>query len=241
MTGSPHQEFLRIGGLVFDGMDQADFTGPFEVLSRTPHSEFHVIGRDLSTVVDLRGLILTPTTTFADSPPLDVLLVPGGSGVNPLMEDEATLAYVRRQAAHARLIISVCTGAFILGAAGLLQGRRATTHWASHQLLPHFGARLEKERVVIDGSVITAAGVTSGIDAALTAVGILRGQRAAEEIQLYLEYSPRPPFHSGSPDTAPSEVVTAVSASIRTVIEARGVLAKRVGKRLAESSRQPEQ
>ena len=213
-------------------MDQADFTGPFEVLTRLPDAEFLVIASDRSPIRDAKGLILTPQIGFADTPKLDVLLVPGGSGVNALMEDEATLSFVREQVAGAKLVLSVCTGALLLGATGFLQGRKTTTHWASHHLLPLFGATPVNERVVVDGNLVSTAGVTSGIDGALCAAAILCGEHAAKEIQLYLEYSPAPPFHSGSPATAPTEVLEAVKASLQAVTEERAAISCRVASRL---------
>lgn len=228
---SPHKP-LRIGGIIFPALDQADFTGPFEVLSRVPDSEFLVIGPTSAPVRDARGLVLTPQTSFAECPQLDVLLMPGGSGVNALMEDEAALAFLRRQAAGARLVFSVCTGALVLGAAGLLKGRRATTHWASHDLLPLFGAIPMDERVVVDGNLVTAAGVTSGIDGALRVAAILRGEQAAMEIQLYLEYSPAPPFDSGSPETAPAEILAAVRSMMQPISDERLAISRRVANRL---------
>jgi cyclohexyl-isocyanide hydratase len=221
-------EPLVIGGLIFSDIDQADFTGPFEVLSRVPDSRFLVIGRTAEPIKDVRGLILTPEITMAETPALDVLLIPGGTGVNALMEDAETLAFVRKQAAGAKLILSVCTGALICGAAGLLKGRRATTHWASHHLLAPFGATPVDERVVIDEPFIFAAGVTSGIDGALQAAAQLRGIEAAQGIQLYLEYAPNPPFTSGSPHTAPAAVLAATQELLRPVIDARAVLVHRI-------------
>lgn len=221
-------EPLVIGGLIFPDIDQADFTGPFEVLSRVPDSRFLVIGRTTEPIRDARGLILTPEVSMADAPALDVLLIPGGTGVNVLMEDAATLAFVRKQAAGAKLILSVCTGALICGAAGLLAGRRATTHWASHHLLAAFGATPIDERVVIDEPYIFAAGVTSGIDGALQAAALLRGVEAAQRIQLYLEYAPNPPFTSGSPHTAPPEVLAATQEIMRPIIEERAAIVHRI-------------
>lgn len=231
---------LRIGGLVFPEIDQADFTGPFEVLSRLPDSEFLVIAPDLKPVRDVKGLILTPQIAFTDTPALDVLLVPGGPGVNALMEDEPTLKFLRRQAAGAKLVLSVCTGALLLGATGLLQGRRATTHWACHHLLPLFGALPQSARVVVDGSLVTAAGVTSGIDAALQAAVMLFDEHTAQEIQLSLEYAPAPPFASGSPATAPASVLAAVELSTRTLTAERTDLAQRIAIRLGISIATPE-
>lgn len=223
---------LQIGAILFAKMDQTDFTGPFEVLSRLPDSTFHVIGKDTAPIRDTKGLILTPEVTFEEAPPLDLLVVPGGFGVNALMEDETVLSFVRRQAAGAKIILSVCTGALLCGAAGLLQGRRATTHWASHHLLGYFGAIPVDQRVVIDGNFVSAAGVTAGFDGALTVAALLRGDRAAQEIQLQLEYAPEPPFASGSPGTAPPEVLAAARAALREVTDARLKIARRVAERI---------
>src|SRR5258708_30676779 len=158
---------LTIGALIFDDIDQLDFTGPFEVLTRLPDASFHVIGRTLQTVRDIRGLIVTPDTTIADAPALDILVIPGGPGQQALMNDEGVLAFVRERAAVARLVFSVCTGALIAGAADLLRGRRATTHWAAWDLLEYFGATAVDERVVVDGNLVTAAGVSAAVARAL--------------------------------------------------------------------------
>ena len=227
---------LQIGAILFEKMDQTDFTGPFEVLSRVPDSTFHVIGKDRAPIRDTKGLILTPEVAFEEAPPLDLLVVPGGFGVNALMEDETVLAFVRAQAAGAQIILSVCTGALVCGAAGLLKGRRATTHWASHHLLEYFGAIPVQERVVIDGNFVSAAGVTAGFDGALQVAALLRGDSAAQEIQLALEYAPEPPFTSGSPGTAPPEVLAAAREALREVTEARREIAERVAHRLGPAS-----
>jgi cyclohexyl-isocyanide hydratase len=223
---------LIIGGLVFEEMDQADFTGPFEVLSRVPDSAFHVIGKTKAPVRDVKGLILTPALALSDAPQLDVLLVPGGNGVNALMEDEEVLRFLRNQAGGSKIVFSVCTGALICGAAGLLKGRRATTHWASHGLLTLFGALPVDARVVEDGSLVTAAGVTSGIDAALRVAAILRGDEVAQGIQLYMEYAPEPPFDSGTPTSALANIVEATRALMRDVLEVRAEIAKRAAAKL---------
>jgi len=225
-------ESLSIGGLVFEEMDQADFTGPFEVLSRVPDSSFHVLGKTKEPVRDVKGLILTPALALSEAPQLDVLLVPGGNGVNALMEDEEVLCFLRNQAAGSKIVLSVCTGALICGAAGLLKGKRATTHWASHRLLSLFGALPVDARVVEDGSLVTAAGVTSGIDAALRVAAMLRGDEVAQRIQLYMQYAPEPPFDSGSPESAPASIVEATRASMRDVLEARAGIAKRAAAKL---------
>lgn len=228
-------ESLIIGGIVFEEMDQADFTGPFEVLSRVPDSVFYVIGKTNVPVRDVKGLVLTPELSFAQSPQLNVLLVPGGNGVNVLMEDEEVLSFLRNQAAGSKIVFSVCTGALVCGAAGLLKGKRATTHWASHDLLRLFGAVPVDARVVEDGSLVTAAGVTSGIDAALRVAAILRGDEAAQRIQLYMQYAPQPPFDSGTPDSAPASVVQAARSSMNAVLKARAEIAKRAAAKISKS------
>lgn len=228
MSTSP----LAIGALLFEQMDQLDFTGPFEVLSRVPHSTFWTLGKTLAPVRDARGLILTPERTISEAPQLDVLVVPGGTGVNALMEDDEVLRFLRQQASGVKILFSVCTGALLCGAAGLLRGRKATTHWASHHLLEKFGARPVNDRVVMDGNLVSASGVTSGIDGALLVAALLRGDLTAQGIQLYLEYAPTPPFACGSPGSAPADVVTAVLAEMSASISEREIIADRVGSRL---------
>jgi cyclohexyl-isocyanide hydratase len=161
---------IEIGAIVFPRMDQMDFTAPFEGLSRVPGARFHAIWKDKAPLRDIKGLILAPETTFADAPRLDVLVVPGGWGQEQLMDDDQVLAFIRAQAAHARYIFSVCTGALICGAAGLLRGVHAITHWSAFHLLEYFGAIPTDERVIVDGKHVSAAGVTAGIDGALRVV-----------------------------------------------------------------------
>jgi cyclohexyl-isocyanide hydratase len=193
----PNGAHLQIGSLLFEGVDQIDLTGPFEVLSRIPNSTYRIYGKTSEPVRDLKGLRLMPDAPLADAPQLDVLHVPGGFGQEALMEDVEVLAWIRQQAAGARSIFSVCTGALLFGAAGLLKGKRATTHWASFHLLPFFGAIPVNERVVMDGNWVFAAGVTAGIDGALRLAAILRGDDVARAIQLYMAYALEPPFDSG--------------------------------------------
>jgi cyclohexyl-isocyanide hydratase len=223
---------LQVGAIVFPGMDQIDLTGPFEVLARLPDSTFHVLGKEAGPVRDVQGLTLTPDRTFAQAPALDVLVVPGGWGQQALMEDETVLEFLRRQAAGARLVLSVCTGALTCGAAGLLRGVRATTHWSAHALLPYFGVIPVKERVVVDGKFVSAAGVTAGIDGALRVVAMLRGEKVAQQIQLAIEYAPDPPFSSGTPETAPGDVLEAARASVKEITAARLATAQRIAARL---------
>jgi len=201
---------LVVGLLVFPRVQQLDLTGPYEVFASMPETRVELISKTLEAVVSATGLTLTPTVTFATCPQLDVLCVPGGAGVNALLTDPETLTFVKRQASSARYVTSVCTGALVLGAAGLLQGKRATTHWAAHDLLAAFGAIPTQGRVVRDGTLLTGGGVTAGIDFALTLAAELAGQAAAEAVQLGLEYAPAPPFSAGTPDSAPSDVVRTV-------------------------------
>lgn len=223
---------LGIGIIIFPRMDQIDFTGPFEVLSRVPNATVHVLWKEKSPIRDIKGLILTPEETLAEAPPLDVLVVPGGPGQQALMEDEAVLSFIRDRAARARYVFSVCTGALVCGAAGLLKGVRSTTHWGSFDLLKYFGAIPVDERVVLDGKNLSAAGVTAGIDGALRLAALLRGDRAAQEIQLAIEYAPEPPFHSGTPSTAPPEVLDAVRAGTRSLSKSRIETARRIAAKL---------
>jgi cyclohexyl-isocyanide hydratase len=228
----PHDTHLHIGSLVFEGVDQIDLTGPFEVLSRIPNATYRIYGKTALAVRDLKGLRLMADATLEDAPPLDVLHVPGGFGQEALMEDEEVLGWIRRQAAGACAIFSVCTGALLVGAAGLLKGRRATTHWASFHLLPLFGAIPVNERVVVDGAWVFAAGVTAGIDGALRLAAELRGDAAAEAIQLHMVYAPEPPFDSGTPETAPPAILEQARASLRGVTAQRERTARRIAARL---------
>lgn len=214
---------FNIGFVIFPNLTQLDFTGPLQVLSRMPNSQTHIVAKSLDPVPSDCGLSLVPTVSFADCPQLDLICVPGGFGVVQAMTDRATVDFVRRQADGARYVTSVCTGAFVLGMAGLLRGRRATTHWAYTDLLPRTGAIFEKGRVVWDGNVVTAGGVTSGIDFALQIVAALAGEDVAQTIQLSIEYDPAPPFGSGHPDRAPDAIRQSVSAGFakrRAVYEA---------------------
>ncbi|KWD79945.1 DJ-1/PfpI family protein [Burkholderia ubonensis] len=201
---------LHIGFLVFPGVQQLDLTGPHDVLASLPDTATHLVWKTREPVASSSGLALTPGRTFADCPPLDVICIPGGTGITDLLSDRETIDFVRERSATARYVTSVCTGALLLGAAGLLRGRRATTHWAFHALLEPLGAVPVRERVVRDGNLITGGGVTAGIDFALTIAAELAGDEEAQAIQLELEYAPAPPFDAGSPDTAPAGVVTRV-------------------------------
>lgn len=203
---------LRCGMLVFPNMTQLDLTGPYEVLSRLPGAETLLVWKNLAPVRTEHGLTILPMATFADCPPLDLVLVPGGGGINPLLEDGEVLSFLRRAGAEARWVVGVCTGSLVLGAAGLLRGRRAATHWMSRDLLRQFGAEPVASRVVADGNLVTGGGVTAGIDVALSVAATIAGRPAAEAIQLAIEYDPDPPFSSGSPEAADPAVLAAVLA-----------------------------
>jgi cyclohexyl-isocyanide hydratase len=203
---------FNVGFVIFPDLTQLDFTGPQQVLARLPESAMHIVAKSADPVPSESGLGLLPTHTFANCPRLDLICVPGGNaGVVRAMGDRETIEFVRRQSNTAKYVTSVCTGAFILGVAGLLKGRRATTHWAFTELLPLVGATHEKRRVVKDGNVITAGGVTSGIDFGLHVVAEIAGESVAQAIQLGLEYDPDPPFASGHPDRASATVTTMVA------------------------------
>ena len=197
---------LNIGFVLFPNLTQLDFTGPLQVLHRLPGSTTHIAAKTRDPVPSDCGLSLLPTTTFAECPPLDLICVPGGFGVSGAIADTATIDFVRTQGARAKYVTSVCTGAFVLGVAGLLKGKRATTHWAYTSLLPLVGATYEKARVVRDGNVFTGGGVTAGIDFALTVAAELAGTEVAQRNQLSIEYDPAPPYSAGNPDSAPAPV-----------------------------------
>ena len=198
---------LHIGLLLFPRVTQLDFTGPLQVFSSVPGATVHLIWKRIEPVPSDSVLTLTPTTTFADCPQLDVICVPGGGGADDIVNDEEVLDFLRKQAANAKYVTSVCTGSLALGAAGLLKGYRAATHWSAMEMLALFGATPTPTSVCIDLNRVTGGGVTAGIDFALTLVSMLVDRTTAEAIQLRLEYNPAPPFNAGSPDTAPAEVL----------------------------------
>src|ERR1700756_2727168 len=203
---------FTVGFVLFPDLTQLDLTGPLQVLARLPQSRIVVAAKSESPVPSDCGLSLLPTHSFANCPPFDLICVPGGvKGAIGAIGDRETVEFVRRQAASAKYITSVCTGAFVLGVAGLLQGRRATTHWAYTELLPLLGAKFEKARIVRDGNLITAGGVTAGIDFGLSVVAEIAGETTARTIQLGIEYDPAPPFDSGHPDRAPAAVKSSLS------------------------------
>ena len=222
----------QIGMLLFPRLTQLDMTGPYEVLARLPNAKVQLIARSLDPVMTDRGMAIVPTMTFAACPQLDVIMVPGGPGQQDLMEDAMVLEFLRNQARGAKYVTSVCTGSLVLGAAGLLEGKRATCHWAAIENLKALGAIPVSERVVVDGTIVTAAGVASGIDFALTLAAILEGEAAAREIQLQIEYDPAPPFNSGSPRTASPDIVEKLRGRLAPLNDERRTVAERVGRRL---------
>ncbi|WP_091737633.1 DJ-1/PfpI family protein [Phenylobacterium immobile] len=219
---------VRFGILAFPNVQQLDLTGPYEVFASAPDAEVHLVWKSLEPLKASTGLSLTPTATFADCPQLDVLCVPGGAGVNAPMEDAETLDFIRKQAAGVRYLTSVCTGSLVLGAAGLLKGKKATSHWNAADLLAQFGAEPTQGRVVRDGDLFTAGGVTSGIDFGLVIVAELFGEATAQRIQLMIEYAPQPPFNSGTPETAPAAVLADAKARAAGSRQAREAIIARV-------------
>jgi len=212
---------IAIGCLIYPRMDQIDFTGPFEVLSRMSDTTVTVVGRELAPIRDVQGLRLIPDVRIAEAGTFDVLVVPGGYGQQALMHDEEPLDFIRKHAYGEGLLFSVCTGALLCGAAGVLKGRQVTTHWSARDLMSHYGAVLTEARVVVDDNLISAAGVTAGLDAALVLVSLLRGDAAAQEIQLAIEYAPNPVFQSGTPETAPAEVLRSFQKKYEPIRSAR--------------------
>ena len=203
---------FQIGFILFPEVTQLDMTGPYEVFTRLPDAKVHLVWKSREPVTATGGMQILPTMTYADCPQLDLICVPGGTGMNPLLTDAETLDFIRSQAKGARYVTSVCTGALVLGAAGLLKGKRAVTHWMSREMLAAFGATPVIDRVVVDGNVITGGGVTAGIDFALVVVAQAFGRDVAESIQLGMEYDPHPPFKSGSPESAHPGLVAKIRA-----------------------------
>jgi cyclohexyl-isocyanide hydratase len=205
---------MHIVFVLFDNVTQLDFTGPVQFLSRLPGAVVHVVSKDGAAVTTDCGFSILPSAGFADCPQADILCVPGGHGVRDAIADTAIVDFVRQQAKGADYITSVCTGAFILGAAGLLHSQKATCHWAYTQLLPLFGATHAPARVVRDGNLITAGGVTSGIDFALELIAAISGEDVARTIQLALEYDPAPPFGGGSLASSSDDTVRNLRARV---------------------------
>lgn len=226
---------VKFVALLFPNVTQLDLTGPLQLFSRLPGATVDLAWHTLAPVPTDAGFSIVPTTTFADAPRADVIMVPGGQGAFDLLDDEIALHFVREQAAHARYVTSVCTGAFVLGAAGLLRGRRATTHWASHAMLPLVGAVPEHARVVRDGNVITGGGVTSGLDFALTVAAELYDADAARRVQLTMEYDPHPPFDAGTPER-PEADPTQVEQAKAAAVASREPILRRVADRIGAAA-----
>ena len=205
---------MNIVFVLFENVTQLDFTGPVQFLSRLPGAKVHVVSKDGAAVKTDCGFSILPRSGFGQCPQADVLCVPGGHGVRDAIADQVIVDFVRQQANGAGYITSVCTGAFILGAAGLLQGKKATCHWAYTHLLPLFGAMHQPTRVVRDGNLITAGGVTSGIDFAIELIAAISGEDVARTIQLALEYDPAPPFGGGSLAHSKEETVRRLRADV---------------------------
>ena len=227
---------LQIGLLVFPKITQLDLTGPLQVFCGLPGANVHLIWKRMEPVTSDTVLTITPTVTFADCPQLDVICVPGGAGTDDMVNDEEMLQFLCRQAADAKYVTSVCTGSLVLGAAGLLRGYRATTHWTSMEFLGPYGALPTKTRVCMDRNRLTGGGVTAGIDFALTLVSQLANRETAEALQLRLEYNPAPPFNSGSPDTAPPEVLARMRQRNAAGYERRASANQRAAARLGAFS-----
>jgi cyclohexyl-isocyanide hydratase len=217
----PMSSPLQIGLLIFPRVTQLDFTGPLQVFAMVPGAKLHLIWKRIEPVPSDSVLTLTPTTTFAECPQLDVICVPGGGGQVELMVDPETHDFLRKQAAKARYVTSVCTGSLVLGAAGLLKGYKSACHWAWRDMLKDFGATPVAERVVRDRNRISGGGVTAGIDFGLTVAAELAGEEVAKSIQLVLEYDPQPPFDSGSPEKAGPERVKRIYERMAPLLENR--------------------
>lgn len=207
--------------LLFPGITQLDFTAPAQALCRVPGARLAGAAANRDPIATDSGFSIVATHDFSDCPQADILCIPGGNGVADALDDRATIDFIVRQAAGTRWVTSVCTGAFLLGRAGLLDGKRATTHWAYTHLLPLVGAEPMNARVVEDGNVVTSGGVTSGLDFALTLIGRLHGDAVAQAIQLAIEYDPAPPYVGGHPDRAPPAITAGLKARVYDTAAAR--------------------
>ena len=222
---------LEIGLLLFPRLTQLDLTGPYEVFAKFPDAKVRLVWKDVGPVVADGGMAIISDTSFAGCPQLDVVCIPGGPGTNALLDDAETLEFIRRQSLHAKYVTSVCTGALILGAAGLLRGKRATTHWMSHDLLAEFGATPTRARVVRDGNLMTGGGVTAGIDMALTLATEVMGP-SAMALELLLEYDPAPPHGTGAPEKAAPSLVEGIRRATAGMQAERLAAVRRAAARL---------
>jgi cyclohexyl-isocyanide hydratase len=221
---------IHIAFLLFPDVTQLDFTGPAQVLTRMGNVTIELVAKTLDPVMTDAGFTLQPTATFETAKPADILLVPGGFGVVPAMEDDATVEWVRKTGEAAEWVTAVCTGSLLLGAAGLLKGYRATTHWASHHNLAAFGAIPVKERYVFDRNRATGGGVTAGIDFGLALIAAIRGEDHAKFVQLSVEYDPHPPFNSGSPEKADPAILERYKAMVSRMAGDRDARTQAVAK-----------
>lgn len=204
---------MQVNIIIVPNMVQLDITGPYEVLARVPGWKVDLVAASPDPVRTDRGLTILPTRTRETAAPADLLVVPGGAGVDDILLDREWIAFAGDQAQAARHVFGICTGAFLLAMTGLLDGRRAGAHWQTRDLLKHFGVVPSSDRIVTDGKFVTSGGVTSGIDAALCVVAEIEGQAAAQRIQLAIEYDPQPPFSGGTPSTSPPEIIDDVLAA----------------------------
>lgn len=223
---------LEVGMLLYPGLTLLDLIGPQVVLAR--FAKIHLVWKTRETVLDDTGLGIQPTATFSECPQdLDILFVPGGLGMIEVMEDPDCLAFLADRGARAKYLTSVCTGSLILGAAGLLRGYKATSHWIARSMLPLFGAEDTDGRVVVDRNRITGGGVTAGIDFGLTLLAQMRGDDAAKMTQLYLEYDPQPPFDSGTPQTALPSLTQAILDEVEPLNAQVRQIGAKFGRRVA--------
>ena len=218
---------LTIVFALFPGVTHLDFTGPHQVLSRLPGAKA-ILASATGGSIEADGITFANLSTMADIPSCDVLLVPGGFGTTQAMQDAEFMTHIKRLAAGARYVTSVCTGSLVLGAAGLLKGKRAACHWGARDLLPIFGAIPDAGRVVRDGNIFTGGGVTAGIDFALTLAAEIAGPQFAQTVQLTMEYAPAPPFDCGTPDTAPKAIYDIARGLLQAGMPDRREVAERI-------------
>lgn len=209
---------FRVGFLLYPHVTQLDLTGPAQFLSRMSDTVVHLAWKNREPVSTDAGFSILPTDNFASSPDLDLICIPGGGGQPAMMSDGAVLDWLTRQGRQAAYVTSVCSGSLLLGAAGLLTGYRASSHWACLDRLAAFGATPVAERVVVDRNRITGGGVTAGIDLALAVIAEVRGIDEARAIQLAFEYAPDPPFDSGTPEKASPEIIAAANLILRRMV-----------------------
>ena len=221
---------MKTGILIFKDIDQLDCTGPFEVLSRVPNMTIDFIGYTKEPIRDMKGLQLQPSVDYEEARDIDILVIPGGYGQYELMSHEPTIQFLQKIYPHTKFLMTVCTGTLLAGVAGLLEGYKATTHWTSHHLLGYLGITPVKERYVVDRNVVSTAGVTGGIDGALILASLVAGPEVAQQIQLYMEYDPKPPFNSGYPSKAPKSVLDTVTNNAKSITDKREIACQNYAK-----------